>query len=91
MIAGWDVGRRAFQSPVPLQPGFLIFATRCPRGLERQAFCAVTALQPGTLPLGESEAGLLLHCLDTGSAVRDDLSRDEAAFRAVIGDGVRDG
>lgn len=91
VIAGWDVGRRAFQTPVPLQPGFITFATRCPRGLARQSFCAVTALQPGTLPLGESEAGLLLHCLDTGRAVRDDLSRDEAAFRAVIGDGVRDG
>jgi multicomponent Na+:H+ antiporter subunit E len=91
VIAGWDVGRRAFQTKVPLQPGFLTFATRCPRGLALQSFCAVTALQPGTLPLGETDGGLLLHCLDTDSPVRDDLDRDEAAFRAVIGDGVRDG
>ncbi|MEP9368033.1 Na+/H+ antiporter subunit E [Xanthobacter sp. VNH20] len=89
--AGWDVGLRAFQTPVRIKPGFITFATRCPSGLERQSFCAVTSLQPGTLPLGDSDAGLLLHCLDTASAVRDDLTRDEAAFRAAIGDGARDG
>ncbi|MFG1424221.1 Na+/H+ antiporter subunit E [Roseixanthobacter liquoris] len=91
VIAGWDVGRRAFHTPVPIEPGLVSFATLCRRGIERQSFCAVTALQPGTLPLGESDTGLVLHCLDIGSAVRDDLRRDEAAFRAAIGDGARDG
>ncbi|MFG1427647.1 Na+/H+ antiporter subunit E [Roseixanthobacter glucoisosaccharinicivorans] len=91
VIAGWDVGLRAFQTPVPLQPGFITFATRCPRGVELQSFCAVTALQPGTLPLGDSDAGLLLHCLDTGGRVHDALRQDEAAFRAAIDAGARHG
>ncbi|MFG1464301.1 Na+/H+ antiporter subunit E [Xanthobacter sp. DSM 24535] len=91
LVAGWDVAGRAVRSPLPLHPGLITFATLCPRGLERQMFCAITSLQPGTLPLGETGGVLELHCLDTASGVREDLQHDEAAYRAAFGGGTRDG
>jgi multicomponent Na+:H+ antiporter subunit E len=85
-IAGADVAWRALDPRLPLRPGFVRCPLRVAPGPARDAFCALTSLQPGTLPVG-SEGGdtLLMHCLDVGQPVSAQLAEEEAMFVAALG------
>jgi multicomponent Na+:H+ antiporter subunit E len=81
LVAGADVARRALDPRLPLQPGFITYATGLAEGPSRNAFRALTCLQPGTLPVGVDRSGdLVIHCLDTSQAVAAQLRAEEALF-----------
>jgi multicomponent Na+:H+ antiporter subunit E len=90
LIAGADVARRALDPRLPLEPGFITYATGIPVGPARAAFCALTSLQPGTLPVRVEQSGeLLIHCLDTSQPVAAQLAAEELQFAEVIRSGAR--
>lgn len=86
-VAGFDVAFRALTPDMRLRPGFVTYKPDCPEGLSRSAFCAVTSLMPGTLPTGRDADGyLVIHCLDVGQPVVEQLSQEEALIMRVLGD-----
>ena len=81
LVAGGDVARRALDPRLPLQPGFITYSTGLADGPGRNAFRALTSLQPGTLPVSVERSGdLLIHCLDTSQPVAAQLRTEEALF-----------
>jgi multicomponent Na+:H+ antiporter subunit E len=90
LVAGADVARRALDPRMPLQPGFVTYATGLQAGAGRNAFRALLSLQPGTLPVSVEESGdLLIHCLDTNQPVVAQLSMEEELFAQVTRVGRR--
>jgi multicomponent Na+:H+ antiporter subunit E len=88
LVAGADVARRALDPRMPLQPGFITYATRLESGPGRDAFRALMSLQPGTLPVGTGDFdALLIHCLDTSQPVAANLAAEEALFAQITGGG----
>jgi multicomponent Na+:H+ antiporter subunit E len=91
VVAGVDIARRALDPRLPLQPGFVVYPARLPPGPGLNAFCTLTSLAPGTLPVGSDERGaIVIHCLDVGQPVAAHLAADEALFTRALG-GRRDG
>jgi multicomponent Na+:H+ antiporter subunit E len=84
VIAGFDVARRAFAPRLPLHPGFVVHATRYPRGPARNAFASLSSLLPGTVPVRDDAQGLLYHCLDVDQPVAAELAAEEAAVSRVL-------
>jgi multicomponent Na+:H+ antiporter subunit E len=92
LMAGIDVARRAFDPRLPLRPGFVTVPTRLPPGTRRDAFCAFASLQPGTLPVATNQDGtLLVHCLDIGQPVAEQMVGDEKHFARALGWWPQDG
>lgn len=90
LVAGVDVARRALDPRLPLQTGFVTYATGLAGGPSRNAFRALTSLQPGTLPVSVEETGdLLIHCLDMSQPVAAQLAAEEALFAQVTRGGAR--
>jgi multicomponent Na+:H+ antiporter subunit E len=86
VVSGTDVARRALSPSLKLKPGFVVCPLRLPPGGERNAFCALSSLMPGTLPTGTNEQGaLLVHCLDTSQSVAANLAVEEQLFMRAIG------
>jgi len=87
VAAGVDVARRAFSPHLPLQPGFVRYSCRYPRGATRNAFAVLTSLMPGTVPVEDAQGSLLYHCLDTSQPIAAQLAREEAeVFRLLPGE-----
>ncbi len=84
LLAGWDVARRAFDPRLPLRPGFVVFPSAHAPGHLRNTFATIASLLPGTLPCGESEEGIVFHCLDVGQPVVAQLAAEEAALARVL-------
>ena len=84
LLAGWDVARRAFDPRLPLRPGFVTFSSSHAPGHLRNTFATIASLLPGTLPCGESEGGIVFHCLDVGQPVVAQLAAEEAALARVL-------
>ena len=78
LVAGVDVARRALAPRVRIDPGFVGYPTRLPRGADRNAFATFTSLMPGTVPCADEDGRLIYHSLDRGTAVADELAADEA-------------
>lgn len=90
LVAGADVARRALDPRMPLQPGFITYATALDGGPRRNVFRALISLQPGTLPVSVEETGdMLIHCLDTSQPIAVQLAAEEALFVQVTGGGRR--
>ena len=86
LASGVDVALRALNPNLKLKPGFVACPLRLPPGAERNAFCALSSLMPGTLPTGTNEEGaLLVHCLDTSQPVAANLKTEELLFMRAIG------
>jgi multicomponent Na+:H+ antiporter subunit E len=80
-LAGADVALRALDPRLPLRPGFVTFAARIPPGSGRSAFCTMTSLLPGTLPVDvTSDGGIVFHCLDVSEPIVAQMAADEALF-----------
>ena len=79
IVAGLDIARRAFDPSMSLRSGFIAAPLRLPVGFARNAFCAISSLQPGSLPAGtDSNDALVVHCLDVEWAA--DIAAEEALF-----------
>ena len=86
VFGGVDVAQRAFDPRLPLRPGFVIYPIRLPAGPTRNAFSALMSLVPGTTPAGLDESGgLVVHCLDIGQPVAEQLATEEALFTRAWG------
>jgi multicomponent Na+:H+ antiporter subunit E len=86
VIAGVDVARRALARRPTLHPGFVSYATRYPRGPERNAFASLTSLTPGSVAVHDDQRGLLYHVIDVNVPAAEQLAEEEAAMaRAMPG------
>jgi multicomponent Na+:H+ antiporter subunit E len=84
--AGFAVAWLALDPRSRLQPGFVVIRPRLPVGMERDAFCTMASLLPGTLPCGVAgDGGVLVHCLDVTQPVVRQLAHDEALFARAFG------
>lgn len=87
VVAGLDVARRAFAPVPPLHLGFVVFPLRLPTGPARNAFCAVSSLQPGALPAGtDPNDRLVVHCLDIDQPVAANMAAEETLFVRIFSD-----
>jgi multicomponent Na+:H+ antiporter subunit E len=85
IVAGIDVARRALAPELNLRPGFVSFALRLPEGFARNAFSALSSLQPGALPTGADDGALIVHAIDVTRPVQQALAADEELFMRVFG------
>ncbi|WP_442755373.1 Na+/H+ antiporter subunit E [Methylocystis sp. JAN1] len=89
IAAGVDVARRALDPALPLRPGFVAYSTSLPEGTAQQAFAALAALQPGSVPVRSEAGGIFdIHCLDVRLPIKASLEREEADLRAALGFGA---
>jgi len=87
VVSGLQVARLAFQPTMSLRPGFVRYQSRLQTAGERNAFCALASLLPGTLPTGTDETGaLLIHCLDVERPVAAEFAAEESRFMRMLGD-----
>lgn len=87
--AGTDVALRALDPRLPLRPGFVAFDARIPAGARRSAFCAMTSLLPGTLPVDATDDGrIVFHCLDVSQPIAAQMLADETLFIRAFGGGA---
>lgn len=92
LIAGFDVAKRAFDPRLPLRPGYVQFPCKLAQGPARNAFCALSSLLPGTVPVESDQSGVVLvHCLDVGQPVVAQLIEDEVLFSRVVRRARNDG
>jgi multicomponent Na+:H+ antiporter subunit E len=84
VVAGVDVAWRAFHPRMPLRPGFVRYPAQCPPGLFRNAFTALTSLQPGTVPAGGEDDTILYHCIDVGQPAAAQLAVEEGALARIV-------
>lgn len=83
VAAGLDVARRVFSPDMRLRPAIVDVPCAVPEGVARQAFAALSSLQPGTLPLGSGAGTLRVHTLDAAAPLAADMAGDAAAFMAA--------
>jgi multicomponent Na+:H+ antiporter subunit E len=91
LLAGIDVARRALHPRLPLQPGVVVYRTGFPPGLARNEFAIITSLLPGSLPIDETEDGLVYHCLDITQPVLEQMADEERRLSGVLISGERHG
>lgn len=91
LVAGIDVARRAFAPRMPLEPGFVEYPVKLPRGSARNAFDAISSLLPGSVPTGETEAVIEYHALDLRQPVVEQLAAEEQAYAQALIPGRRHG
>jgi multicomponent Na+:H+ antiporter subunit E len=84
VLAGIDVARRALHPRLPLQPGIVIYRTGFGPGMARNEFAIITSLLPGSLPVDETEDGLVYHCLDVSQRVADQLADEERRLTGAL-------
>ena len=90
LVAGADVARRVLDPRLPLQTGFITYATGLADGPGRNAFRAIMSLQPGTLPVSVAKSGdMLIHCLDTSQPIAAQLAEEEAWFLQLAKGGAK--
>jgi len=90
VVAGVDVARRAFAPRVRIDPGFVSCPTGFPRGAARNAFASVTSLLPGSVPSGEEESAIVLHCIDVAQPVAEQIAAEERRYAKAFGAGRGD-
>lgn len=84
--SGAEVARRALDPALPLRPGFTPYATALPEGTATNAFAALAALQPGSVPIRSARPGAFeIHCLDVEAPIAETLAREEARLREALG------
>lgn len=84
VTGGFDVARRALAPALPIQPGFLVYATRLPRGAALTFFMAVISLLPGTLSVRLEGRRLWVHVLDNREPIQDSLAHLEGRVDRLL-------
>ena len=75
--AGIDVARRVLSPDMRLRPGFVACPLALPPGLARNTFATIASLWPGSVPAGDDDGVLAIHCLDTTQPVVEQLCAEE--------------
>ncbi len=65
LLGGLDVGRRALDPRMPINPGWVVLPVNLPDG-GKVALGGELSLMPGTLAAGTDRGKLLVHVLDKG-------------------------
>ncbi|HTR06700.1 MAG TPA: Na+/H+ antiporter subunit E [Paraburkholderia sp.] len=91
LLAGIDVARRALHPRMRLQPGIVVYRVGFPPGLARNEFAIITSLMPGSVPVDETEDGLVYHCLDVTQPVVEQMAEEERRLANVLIVGDRHG
>ena len=53
---------------------------------ERGAYLAIASLLPGSLPVGEEGVdAIVVHCLDVGRPIAEELRQGETLYRRAVG------
>jgi multicomponent Na+:H+ antiporter subunit E len=73
---GCDVAWRVLHPRLPVDPGFIRFASALPDGPVRCLFANVVSLLPGTVASGFDDDQIIVHALDVNSGI-------EPALRAL--------
>jgi multicomponent Na+:H+ antiporter subunit E len=87
--AGTDVARRVFSPDMKLKPGYVTCPLALPRGLARNTFATIASLWPGSVPAGDDDGVLAVHCLDTTQPVVEQLCAEERALAKALVAGHR--
>lgn len=91
LLAGIDVARRALHPRLPLQPGIVVYRVGFPPGLARNEFAIITSLLPGSVPIDETEDGLVYHCLDVTQPIAEQMADEERRLAGALISGERHG
>ncbi|MBL0420282.1 Na+/H+ antiporter subunit E [Ramlibacter sp. AW1] len=86
VLGGLDVARRAFDPRLPMHPGWLRLPLRMAPGPRRMLLGDILSLMPGSMGAGDQGPDLLVHCLDVGQPVRQQVERTERHLRAASGE-----
>lgn len=89
LLAGIDVARRALHPRLPLRPGLVVYRVGFPPGMTRNVFAIVTSLLPGSLPIDETEDGLVYHCLDVAQPIAEQMADEERRLARALISGER--
>ncbi len=89
VLAGIDVARRALDPRLPLQPGLVVYRTGFAPGTARNAYAIITSLLPGSLPVDETEDGIVYHSLDVSRPVVEQLADEERRLEGALISGER--
>lgn len=82
---GIDVSRRAFHPRMPLNPGYVDFRFRLPKGPWRVFFVNVINLFPGTVVVRAEADRLRIHALDEAMPVEENLKDLEERVADLFG------
>jgi len=85
LIGGLDVAYRAFAPHLPVDPGFVNYTLRLPKGPWRVFFVNSISLLPGTLSCQLGEDRVEVHVLSLASSTIDELKTLEEKVAAVFG------
>lgn len=84
VLAGVDVARRALDPRMPMRPGFVSCPVGFPPGLARNEFASIMSLLPGSVPVGETEASIIYHCVDVSEPLAQHMAEEEQLLRAAL-------
>jgi multicomponent Na+:H+ antiporter subunit E len=90
-LAGIDVARRALHPRLPLQPGIVVYRVGFAPGVARNGFAIITSLLPGSIPIDETEDGLVYHCLDVTQPIVEQMADEERRLAGALISGARRG
>jgi multicomponent Na+:H+ antiporter subunit E len=82
--SGIDVVRRAYHPRLPLNPAMIEYSLRLTSSAARSLFACTVSLLPGTLSVGIDERRLIVHVLDAGRPVKQELNIIEDRVAAVF-------
>jgi multicomponent Na+:H+ antiporter subunit E len=85
VVGGVDVALRAIRPSMPIAPGFVTCAVRLPTESARVLLADTVSLLPGTLSSGFEGSTLVIHVLDCGLPVADDVRRVEERIADALG------
>lgn len=85
-LAGIQVAVQGFRGPQALHAGMVRVKTVLPAGAPRLLLINLISLMPGTVCVGTQRDELLLHVLDTRTAVTASIASLEARIAAIFGE-----
>lgn len=85
VVGGIDVAFRAIRPSLPIRPGFVTCPVRLPTQSARVLLADTVSLLPGTLSSGFEGSTLVLHVLDCGMPVAEDVRRVEERIADAMG------
>lgn len=83
LVAGFDVARRAFSTPLDVAPAFVA----CPLPPEFgdiDAFRLMQSLAPGALPVAVEQGALVIHALDQHLPIAENCAADAEKFAQAL-------
>ncbi|WP_151900930.1 Na+/H+ antiporter subunit E [Sulfurimonas hydrogeniphila] len=73
LLGGFDVMLRVFHPALPINPGLLKYQLHLPKGVQQDMIVNVLNLLPGTLSVEIENNLLLIHVLDIGKNIKQEV------------------